>query len=237
MGGITERFSLNHTFWLIDKIAIKNGIEHTERRQDLGVFDIGDKQRYSSLTPGVTYDNKYAIVSASIKQGVSGHEDFDIAPLMGSFNPYYWTATVDLNTKKIPITLPGTQKSLLLSSSIKGFAGSDDMPSSERLGLGGQGAGSSHESGLYSGYKGYQYRLAVSHQLPSMAGINSELGFNLNGSKITTAYDEVIVLDSFESKASFAYKDILVEIAHAFSVQTKNINDDERVTAKLVWRY
>ena len=233
LGGLTNRASLSAKHWLGRYITFKHGFEFTDRSQDFGTFNISENQDYLSYTPSLSHTGQYYSVTLSAKKGLSGSRDYDLVPLMGTFNLHYWSSTLDISSSG-PFALQG----LSYSAKVKGFTGDKEMPSSERLGLGGQDAGSSHESGLYSGYQGYQYMAGLNHvHMNDILGAPVELFANLNGSHITTATNDVLELTSAEIGSSIHFQDWAIQASYSSSIKTQNLDDDQRISAKIIWRY
>lgn len=233
LGGTTQRTSLNARHWINNTISFSQGLELTQRQQDFGSFGIDENQQYLSYTPSLKAEGDLGSLSLSAKKGVSGIRDFDLVPLMGSFNPHYWSATIDAHTEG---RLADTGFSY--NAALKGFSGSIDMPSSERLGLGGSGAGSSHESGLYSGHEGYHYSTGVSYPLlNSNSPVSADVYANINGGSITTATKDNIKLSAAEFGGTLTYAEWVVQTSYSRSIKTQNLDDDQRISAKIIWRY
>ncbi len=206
-------------------------IEHTRRKQDMGVFDLYTEQQYSSGIFDVGYESSAIGLQVRAKKGVSGDQDMNLLPLLGAFNPHYWS--LDINTSGQAQLAEGTS----VKARLEGFKGSIDMPSSERIGLGGVGAGSSHESGLYSGYKGTQHELVIQHSLYRDGAMSLAARAGINGADIRTAIDQSIRLQSAEIGLDLAYGNWSLNTTYSKSVMTHGLEADQRVNAQLVWRY
>lgn len=231
LGGETQRFSASLSNWHRKAWRFTQKLEHTTREQEMGVFDLYTRQRYTSGILEGAYDEGGVSVQVKGKKGVDGNQEMNLLPLLGTFNPHYWslnanaTGNFRLNEKT------------LLKARVEGFKGSIDMPSSERIGLGGMGAGSSHESGLYSGYKGAQNELAISYPLliGDRYSVTGRIG--TNGADIRTALDQSIRLQSAEVGLDIAYGRWSIGTTYSKSVMAHGLEADQRVNAQLVWRY
>lgn len=233
LGGTTHRASVNSRHWFDNVVSFGQRLEYTERQQDFGSFDVNENQHYLSYSPELMADGDLGTISISLKKGVSGARDFDLVPLMGSFNPHYWSATLEANQDGY------IGNSLVRqSTAFKGFTGSIDMPSSERIGLGGSGAGSSHESGLYSGHRGYHYSAGIAYSVHTKKSpFVVDVYANLNGGMITTALNDQIELSAVELGSQLSYKEWIVQASYSTSIKTQNLDDDQRISAKIIWRY
>lgn len=231
LGGETQRYSASLTNWITPKWRVMQKIEHTEREQKMGVFDLHAEQRYSSGVAEIAFEDASTRLSAKLKKGVDGNESFNYIPLMGSFTPYYWS--IDLEGKS---EMKLTER-LKIYGRLNGFKGSLEMPSSERIGLGGIGAGSSHESGLYTGYKGTQYEASARYTI-SQAGNHRILGrAGLNGAEIYTVTKDRLLLESGEIGAELHTGNWSIIMTLSKSIKTANLDSDQRLNAQMVWRY
>lgn len=232
LGGKTHRYSASLTNWVGRtgwRYAPK--IEHTRRKQEMGVFDLYTKQQYTSSIIDVGYDSSAIGFQVKAKKGVSGDQDINLIPLLGSFNPYYWSMDINASGQ---LSL-GEKTSL--KARLEGFKGSIDMPSSERIGLGGVGAGSSHESGLYSGYKGFQHEVVIYQLLHREGRTSLTARAGINGSEVKTALDEGIRLQSAEIGLDLGFGSWALNTSYSKSIMTHGLDADQRVNAQVVWRY
>lgn len=197
----------------------------------MGVFDLYTEQQYSSGIFDLGYDGKGIGFQVRAKKGVSGDQDMNLLPLLGAFNPHYWS--LDINASGQVMITEGT----LLKARLEGFKGSIDMPSSERIGLGGVGAGSSHESGLYSGYKGSQHELMIQRSLYRDGAMSIAARAGINGAEITTALDQSIRLQSAEIGLEAGFGTWSINGSYSKSIMTHGLDADQRVNAQIVWRY
>ncbi|MWV14208.1 hypothetical protein F3I62_19070 [Pseudomonas sp. R-28-1W-6] len=231
LGGETQRFSASLSNWYDKTWRFTQKLEHTTREQEMGVFDLYTRQRYTSGILEGAYEGSAGSIQVKAKKGVDGNQEMNLLPLLGTFNPYYWS--LDLNaTGSFRLT-----EKTLLKTRLEGFKGSMDMPSSERIGLGGTSAGSSHESGLYSGYKGFQNDISISRQLFTGNGYSVVGHVGTNGADIKTALDQSIRLQSAEIGVDVAFGSWGINTTYAKSVSTKGLDADQRVNAQIVWRY
>lgn len=229
--GKTNRYTLAMTNWLTHDITLKNQISHTRRTQDFGVFGIDEKQEFWSYKPSLTYSGHPFSTSLTLNKGLGGKRDYDLIPLMGAYDPNFFSVQLDASHRA---SLPHNIK---INTKVSLFDGSKDMPSSERFRLGGDGAGSSHENGIYTGYKGFNYDITGTRYLGNYKGIHfmSELG--ANGARITTATDHKLAIDAIEGGFSAHYKNYSLSVMGSKSVSTVGIDSDSRINAELSWRY
>lgn len=231
LGGTTNRFSLGFTQYLQPALTLRHQISYTERKQDFGAYGIDERQQFTTYSGKLGYNFAGIDTYFKLTKGLDGNRDYDLIPLMGTFNPYFWSGELDARTA---IALP---QSLVLSLHATGFKGSKDMPSSERFGLGGAGRGSSHESGLYSGYEGFSYDMQLSRVVGNFSGVGVSANIGLNGSDITTATDQDISLMSGRLGVDVGYGDWSIQTSYNKSLMSRNLVDDQRLSIDLVWRY
>lgn len=231
LGGETHRYSASLANWLDESWKFTQKIEHTEREQDFGAFSIYTEQQYTSGVIEAAYEIPGIEISAKAKKGVSGSEKYDLIPLMGSFNPYYWSAEVQAKGQL------QVADRLSIGGRFAAFKGDQEMPSSERIGLGGIGAGSSHESGLYTGYKGFQHNLAARYDLVRGSGYKLVAKAGVDGADVRTALDEELSLKSAEIGLEFHSHKWAIVTGYSKSIETTNLHDDQRLNAQLIWRY
>lgn len=231
LAGKTQRYTLAMTNWLTHDISLKNQISNTRREQDFGAFGIDEKQSFWSYKPTLTYSGQPVSASLTLNKGLGGKQDFDLIPLMGTFNPHYFSAQLDAS-HRVRIA-----HDIRLHTQVSLFRGSQDMPSSERFRLGGDGAGSSHENGIYTGYKGFNYQVAGSRYLGTYKGVHfmSELG--MNGARITTASDHKLAIDAVKGGVSAHYNNYSLDLSASKSVSTVGVDSDSRINAEISWRY
>lgn len=237
LGGKTHKVDMTLKNYIGNNWSVESGAEYTKRFQDIGVFNIMENQSYSSIKTEVErkWDDIY--LSLGVKKGVTGSRDYNFSPLMGTFNPHFSSATLKAGGNWLALSGAGGQI-LSIKTSATGFVGTKDMPSGERLGVGGAGAGSSHESGVYSGYKGYTYQFGLVNKVAQslIPGVLA-LEAGVNGGHVKTATGQDIGIDSFEVGAILQVKDWNIRVAHSESISTKNIDGDKRITAQLTWLY
>ncbi len=231
LGGKTQRFGASLTNWHGSSWRFTQKLEHTTRKQDMGVFDLYTRQRYTSGLLEGGYETEAVTFLMKAKKGLDGNQELNLIPLLGTFNPHFWS--LDLTAKgQVKVS-----DNLVVKGRAEGFKGSMDMPSSERFGLGGMGAGSSHESGLYSGYKGVQNDFAIHYLAFAQDGITASAKVGTNGAEIRTALDEKIRLQSAEIGLDVGFGTWGISTTYAKSVATKGLDADQRVNAQIVWRY
>lgn len=237
LGGVTNRYDLSLKQWITPKISLTSAAEHVRRKQEIGVLGIGEEQSYTAVRPTIAYDSNSISASLMIKKGVSGSREYDYSPLMGTFDPSFWSVTGKASGQAVLI---GSKELgiLQVAGAFTLFTGTREMPSSERIGLGGQGAGSSHENGVFSGYKGYQYQVGitkpiVNNILPAALSLEA----NLNGGYITTPTNIDIEIQSIEFGGSIKSNEWSFRLTGSKSINTRNVDDDKRVTGQIVWNY
>lgn len=231
LGGETNRLSLSLTNWMDPSLSLKNQISYTHREQDFGAFSLTETQKFWMYRPVITYSNGVSSVSLSLSKGLGGTQDYNLIPLMGTFNPHFWSGQIDGSTH---ISLP---ENVMLNARISGFTGSEDMPSSERFRLGGSGAGSSHENGIYSGYEGFSYEIDASKYLGQYRGISFLTKLGLNGANVVTATDNKLGVNAGQIGLSARYQNFTVDTSWSRSLSTKGLEADSRAAIELAWRY
>jgi hypothetical protein len=231
LGGATNRYSLAFTHWLNNSLSLRHQLSYTDRNQDFGAYSISEHQHYTTYSPTLGYQNGNFNTELRLTQGLGGDRDYDLIPLMGTFNPHFWSSQADGGYKA------DAGAGVILNTHVSLFKGSVDMPSSERFGLGGRGAGSSHESGLYSGYKGYSYEFELNRALANLDGVIVAGEIGLNGSGVTTATNEDLAIDAFKTGLNFGFQTVSLETFWSKSLNTRNLDDDSRFSAEMIWRY
>lgn len=231
LAGETNRLSIASTHWLTPGLSVNNQLSFTHKKQDFGAFNLTESQNYGMYRPKATYSNGSSSASLTISKGLGGKQDYNLIPLMGTFNPDFWSAQLDGSTRII--LDDGVGVSLNLSA----FSGSQDMPASERFRLGGEGAGSSHENGIFSGYEGFSYDISMMKNLGSYYGVHMSGKAGFNGAKVTTATDHKLAINAFQTGLSARYGNFSLDAAWSKSVSTREIDADSRITLDLAWHY
>lgn len=231
LAGETNRASVSITNWLNPSFKLKNQLSYTHRSQDFGAFNLSNEQQFLIYKPSVSYSNEHSFASLTLSKGISGSQDYNLIPLLGTFNPHFWSGQIDLSTSaKLP-------QDIALNASGSLFKGSIDMPSSERFRLGGNGAGSSHENGIHSGYKGYSYELVANKYLGKFYGFNVQSNIGLNGAHITNSTNHELSVDSLKVGLDLNYNKFTTKASFSKSVSTKLIEDDTRFGFDFFWHY
>jgi hemolysin activation/secretion protein len=231
LGGTTNRYSVAFTHWLSNDFSLRHQLSYTDRDQDFGAYGISETQHYTTYRPTLSYQHGNFNSSLILTKGLGGERDYDLIPLMGTFNPYFWSSQLDGSYRT------DIGAGLVLNTRGSLFKGSQDMPSSERFGLGGRGAGSSHESGLFAGYKGYSYEFELNRVLANLNGLVIAGETGLNGSGVTSSTGEDLAVDAFKAGLNFGYQTVSLETFWSKSLATRNLDDDSRFSAEVIWRY
>ncbi len=231
LAGETNRATVSITNWLNSSFKVKNQFTYTHRSQDFGAFNLSNEQQFVMYKPSVSYSSQYAFAGITLSKGLGGSQDYNLIPLLGTFNPNFWSGQIDLSTSaKLP-------HNLALSASGSLFKGSFDMPSSERFRLGGEGAGSSHENGIHSGYKGFSYEFVANKYIGKYYGFHVLSNIGFNGAHITNSTNHELSVDSLKVGLDFNYNKFTTKTSISKSISTKLIEDDTRFGFDFSWHY
>lgn len=140
--------------YLISKNLIGfGGLTFKNNHQRLGVVNVEETQTYQFMTLGATYvGGKGKLnynITGELSQGLGGTDKYDPVRIMGSYDPHFTTAKVDLNANY------KFDNGMSLSSKFGVQAGSKDTPSAESFFLGGPDRGRAYTTGFASMPEGF----------------------------------------------------------------------------------
>lgn len=145
---------------------------------------------------------------------------------MGEFNPNFNAIQLGYATSGIfPV------KSLGYGLSASVFSGSKDMPSSERMSLGGPGRGSSHNNGVVSGHKGYfgEARLYGMNNISPITDLSLRPYLSVNGGATTDVIGNDLELYSAEAGLLAKWNQVSGSVSYADTLYSKDIDKDRRL--------
>ncbi|WOF81625.1 hemolysin activation/secretion-like protein (plasmid) [Pseudomonas sp. FeN3W] len=225
LAGDTRRYSAGHRYVVKGVGTLSNSLNWVKRDQDFGLFGLSESQDYKSWNS--RYYGKFGAhqFNASFTQGLGGRRDFNMIPLMGEFNPNFHAIQLGYATS-------GVFANQALGYGVSGsiFNGSKDMPSSERMSLGGPGRGSSHNNGVVSGYKGYfaEARLYGMNNLSPVHDLSLKPYLSLNGGQTTDAIGTDIEIYAVEGGILAKWNQLSGGVSYSDSIKTKNVEADAR---------
>lgn len=234
LAGDTRRYTVGHRYVVQGVGTFANQLGWTKRDQSFGLFNLEEEQSYK--TWNTRYLGKFGAhqLNASITKGLGGSRDFNLIPLMGEFNPNFYSMQLGYATSGVfPIDSVG------YGVSVSAFHGSKDMPSSERMSLGGPGRGSSHNNGVVSGYKGQfgEARLYGMRNLSPIADLSLRPYLSVNGGTTTNASGESLDVYSAEAGLLGRWDSVTGSLSYADTISTKNIDKDRRMNMNLNYEF
>jgi hypothetical protein len=223
----TQRAVIGHRYTFDGFGSLANSFGYTHRDID------AETQEYK--TWNTTYSAQFGAskISASITKGLSGVRDFSSVPLLGAFNPNFYAAQLGYG-------LDGLALNDLLGYGVSGsyFNGSEDMPSSERMTIGGRGRGSSHEAGVVSGYKGsFAEARLYGMNVPGFSYLSMKPYVSVNGGRTIHPVGGEYALVSAEVGVIGRWRDFSSTLSYAKSVRDENIDHDSRLNVELSYTY
>lgn len=147
--GRVTTLSVGHWVPLSAKWQVYGQIVRTENRQHLGVVSWKDQTNYTTATVGVERNTPATTTRLSIDKGLGGSRDFNVVPLLGTFDPHYTTLKIDWQGRK---TL--NEDGWVLRGAAGAHVGTSDTPSNEQFSAGGPGRGRAWLTGSTSGKRG-----------------------------------------------------------------------------------
>lgn len=233
MAGETRRLSVGHRYSVQKVGTLTNALTWTKRSQDFGLFDATEEQDYKTWNVG--YYGKFGAhqVNAMITKGLAGDRKYNLVPLMGSFNKNFYSAQLGYGTSGL---ISGTKLGYGLSGSY--FSGSKDMPSAERMSVGGAGRGSSHVNGVVSGYKGYfgEARL-YGMKAPVLSDYSLKPYVSINGGHTTDALGIDYEVIAAEVGLIGIWEEISSTVSYSSSLKEENVEKDSRLNLDLKYQF
>jgi hemolysin activation/secretion protein len=226
LAGDTRRYSVGHRYVVQGKGTLVNSLNWVKREQNFGLFNLTEEQDYKSWNGRFYGSFGSHQFNASLTQGLGGKRDFNLIPLMGEFNPNFHTVQLGYATSGIfPV------RSLGYGVSASVFSGSKDMPSSERMSLGGPGRGSSHNNGVVSGHKGYfgEARLYGMNNISPITDLSLRPYLSVNGGMTTDVLGNDLELYSAETGLLAKSGNVSGSVSYADTLYSKDIDKDRRL--------
>jgi hypothetical protein len=233
LSGETHRAAIGHRYSFEGIGTLANTFGWTHREQTYDKYGISENQDYQ--TWNTTYKGQFGAsqISASVTKGLSGSRSFDYVPLMGSFNPHFYAAQLGYGIQGLAL---GDQLGYGVSGSY--FRGSDDMPSAERMTIGGSGRGSSHEPGVVSGYKGgFAEARLYGMKVPGLSDFSLKPYVSVNGSRTTHPTGGEYEVVSSEVGIIGRWSDVSSTISYAKSVKDVNLDHDSRLNVDVNYTF
>lgn len=227
----TKRAVIGHRYTFDSFGSLANSFGYTHR--DMSYGNLSEIQKYQ--TWNTTYKAQFGAsqLSASITKGLSGQRDYNVAPLLGDFNPNFYAAQLGYG-------LDGLALNDQLGYGVSGsyFKGSEDMPSAERMTIGGRGRGSSHEAGVVSGYKGiFAEARLYGMNVPGFSYLSMKPYVSVNGARTIHPIGGEYALVSAEVGVIGRWRDFSSTLSYAKSVRDENLDHDSRLNVDLSYTY
>ncbi|AXH60064.1 hypothetical protein [Pseudomonas amygdali] len=232
LAGDTQRATLGHRVVVGGNTTLQNSLVWTKRDLDFGLFDLNETQNYLAWNGRMLYNLGNHRFTVGINQGLGGKNDYNMIPLLGSFNAHYTSGQIGYGYSSL---LPGGY--LGASVSANAFAGTRDMPSAERMSVGGPGRGSSHENGVVSGIKGYYGEARLYGVKTPLADFGLKPYLSVNGSAATSTLGDDIAVYSGEVGLIGKWDNVTGTINYARSLKVENLDNDERVNMSLGYQF
>jgi hypothetical protein len=231
LAGETHRAVVGNRYSYDGISSVQNSFGWTRREQtyDTRKYHLVETQEYQ--TWNTTYNGQfgYSQVNASITKGLSGERSFNYVPLMGEFNPNFYALQLGYGLQGLALY---DQLGYGLSGSY--FKGSEDMPSAERMTIGGSGRGSSHEAGVVSGYKGeFAEARLYGMRVPGLSCLAMKPYLSVNGAKTSHPTGGEYSLVSAEFGVFGRWQDVSTTLSYAKSVKDENLDHDSRLNLDL----
>jgi len=225
LAGETYRAFIGHRYNFEGVGTLANSVTWIRREQTYDKYKIKETQEYQ--TWNTTYRGQYGAsqFSASITKGLSGQRTYDYVPLMGEFNPNFYAVQLGYGIQGLALN---DQIGYGITGSY--FKGSEDMPSAERMTIGGSGRGSSHDAGLVSGYKGsFAEARLYGMNVPGLADLALKPYLSVNGARTTHPTGGEFEVVAAEVGITGSWKDVKGTLSYAKSVKDENLDHDSRV--------
>jgi hypothetical protein len=235
LAGETHRAVVGHRYSYDGISSVQNSFGWTRREQtyDTRKYHLVETQEYQ--TWNTTYNGQFGYnqFNVSVTKGLSGERSFNYVPLMGEFNPNFYAVQLGYGLQGLALY---DQLGYGVSGSY--FKGSEDMPSAERMTLGGSGRGSSHEAGVVSGYKGWfaEARL-YGMNVPGLSCFSLKPYLSVNGAETSHPTGGEYGLVAAEFGVIGRWSDVSSTLSYAKSVKDENLDHDSRLNLDLSYTY
>lgn len=234
LAGDTRRYSVGHRYVVHGKGTLVNSLNWVKRDQNFGLFNLSEEQDYKSWNGRYYGSFGGHQFNASLTQGLGGKRELNQIPLMGEFNPNFHAVQLGYATSGIfPV------KSLGYGISASVFSGSKDMPSSERMSLGGPGRGSSQNNGVVSGHKGYfgEARLYGMNNISPISDMSLRPYLSINGGMTTDVLGNDLELYSAETGLLAKSGNVSGSVSYADTLYSKDIDKDRRLNMSVNYEF
>ncbi|MBI6882497.1 hemolysin activation/secretion-like protein [Pseudomonas putida] len=233
LAGKTRRITLGHRYAFPSVGTVTNNLTWIRRDLSFGLFDVNEKQDYK--TWNTSYYGQFGAhqLNASVTKGLTGERSYNKVPIMGTFNPNFYSAQLGYGFQGLAF-----EKELGYGLSASYFTGSKDMPSAERLSIGGSGRGSSHQNGVVSGYKGYfgEARL-YAMKAPYLSDLGIKPYVSINGAATTDAIGDEHQIVATEFGLLGKWRDFSGSVSYANSIKEKNVDHDSRLNMDVSYSF
>lgn len=231
----TKRAMIGHRYTFDGFGSLGNSFGYTHRDMSYGKSRINLSETQEYQTWNTTYQGQFGAsqLSASITKGLSGQRSYSFVPLLGGSNPNFYAAQLGYG-------LNGLALSDQLGYGVSGsyFNGSEDMPSAERMTIGGRGRGSSHEAGVVSGYKGsFAEARLYGMNVPGFSYLSMKPYVSVNGARTVHPIGGEYALVSAEVGVIGRWRDFSSTFSYAKSVRDENLDHDSRLNVDLSYTY
>lgn len=229
LAGNTDRYSFSHHYHFAGIGKLTNTFSQIHREQDFGLFNLTDEQDYKTWSGRYQADFGTNSFTLSVTKGLSGSREHNLLPLLGTFNEKFYSVQMDFTRSD-----QFANNMLAYNLALSGFQGSADMPSAERMSLGGPGRGSAYGAGVISGYKGFVGDARL-YLLPSLSPVDEVLVrsyVSVNGGTITDAIENKFSLASAEFGLVGRWREITASATIARSIGG-DLPDEQRFNFSL----
>ncbi|MBD8088670.1 hemolysin activation/secretion-like protein [Pseudomonas fluorescens] len=232
LAGDTQRATLGHRVMVGGNTTLQNSLVWTQRDLDFGLFNLNETQDYFAWNSRMLYSMGNHRFTVGVNQGLGGKNDYNLVPLLGSFNAHFTSGQLGYGYSSM---LPGGVVGASVSANA--FAGTRDMPSAERMSVGGPGRGSSHENGVVSGTKGYYGEARLYGVKTPLADFGLKPYLSVNGSSATSTLGDDISVYSAEVGVIGKWDKVSGSVNYARSLKVENLDRDERVNMSLGYQF
>jgi len=233
LAGKTSRYSLGHAITFSTNTTLTNTVLWTKKEIEIEPYkSAAETQKYSAWSTRVEQRFGKHQINLAVTQGLGGTNTFNRFQLLGEYSGHFSSGQLGYGYSTM---LPGN--SFAFGFSASGFAGTRDMPATERMGLGGEGRGSSHVAGVLTGIKGYFGEARLSAENTVLADFGLKPYLSLNGAEATSTLGDDVVIHSGEVGVNAQWKGLGAKLNYAKSLKVENVVDDSRINLSLNYTF
>lgn len=232
LAGTTTRYSVGHAITFATNTTVKNAILWTKKELEIAPYKASETQKYKAWSSRVEQRFGKHQFNLAVTQGLGGQDEYDRFQLLGSFNGHFTSGQIGYGYSSM---LPGN--ALAIGVTASGFAGTRDMPATERMGLGGEGRGSSHVAGIISGIKGYFGEVNLSAENTALADYGLKPYLSINGGEATSTLGDDVGVYAGEVGVKAHWRGLDAKVNYAKSLRVENLDDDSRINLSVDYRF